>query len=179
MLERVEGEWRKIDPGHPGLGRRGRAWRLTRQVSDILRGLPWVLIGGQMVAIIEIEHGVSVGRDTADVDTLVDVRALSTATEEAAARLLAAGFAPKPEDDGLAYRFSRDGDIVDVLAPDNLGRRRNLTTVPPDETLETIGGTQANRRRSGECGSKVSQKDGKSGGQADRPKVRGVFRPGP
>lgn len=37
-------------------------WRLTRQVSDILRGLPWVLIGGQMVAIIEIEHGGSVGR---------------------------------------------------------------------------------------------------------------------
>lgn len=121
-------------------------WRLTRQVSDILHGLPWVLIGGQMVAIIEIEHGVSVGRATADADTLVDVRALSTVTQEAAARLLAAGFTPKPEDDGLAYRFIRDGDIVDVLAPDNLGRRRNLTTVPPDETLETIGGTQAIRR---------------------------------
>lgn len=121
-------------------------WRLTRQVSDILRGLPWVLIGGQMVAIIEIEHGGSVGRATVDVDTLVDVRALSTVTREAAARLLAAGFTPMPQDDGLAYRFVRDEDIVDVLAPDNLGQRRNLTTVPPDETLETIGGTQAIRR---------------------------------
>ena len=121
-------------------------WRLTRQVSEILRGLPWVLIGGQMVAIIEIEHGGAVGRATADVDALVDVRALSTVTRQAADRLVASGFEPKVEDEGLVYRFTRDGDIVDLLAPDNLGARRNLTTVPPDMTLEAIGGTQALRR---------------------------------
>jgi hypothetical protein len=37
-------------------------WRLTREVAGILRGIPWVLIGGQMVALIEAEHGASVGR---------------------------------------------------------------------------------------------------------------------
>ena len=49
-------------------------WRLTREVAGILRGIPWVLIGGQMVALIEAEHGASVGRATGDVDTLLDVR---------------------------------------------------------------------------------------------------------
>jgi predicted nucleotidyltransferase len=121
-------------------------WRLTRQVSEILRGLPWVLIGGQMVAIIEIEHGGAVGRATADVDVVVDVRAFSTVTRQAADRLVAAGFEPKVGAEGLVYRFIRGDDIVDLLAPDNLGTRRDLTTVPPDMTLETIGGTQALRR---------------------------------
>lgn len=124
-------------------------WRLTREVAGILRGIPWVLIGGQMVALIEAEHGASVGRATGDVDTLLDVRALSTAIQSAAQRLRAAGFVPERHEEGLTYRFVRGNDVVDVLAPDHLGGRANLTTVPPDATLETIGGTQAiSRRRS-------------------------------
>ena len=43
-------------------------WRLTRDVAALLAGLPWVLIGGQMVAIIEAEHGATTGRTTGDVD---------------------------------------------------------------------------------------------------------------
>ena len=124
-------------------------WRLTREVAGMLRGIPWVLIGGQMVAIIEAEHGASVGRATGDVDTLLDVRALSTAIQSATQRLLAAGFVPERHEEGLTYRFVRGSDLVDVLAPDHLGDRANLATVPPDATLETIGGTQAiSRRRS-------------------------------
>jgi hypothetical protein len=76
-------------------------WRLTREVARILHGIPWVLIGGQMVAVIEAEHGASVGRATGDVDTLVDVRALSTAVQSAAQRLLAAGFVPERHEEGL------------------------------------------------------------------------------
>lgn len=97
-------------------------WRLTREVSEILHGLPWTLIGGQMVAIIEAEHGGSVGRATFDVDTLLDVRVLPAATHEAALRLLRANFEPLLSGEGLSYRFVRGPDVVDLLAPDNLGK---------------------------------------------------------
>ncbi len=121
---------------------------LAREVAGLLRGLPRTLIGGLMVRIIEAEHGVRTGFATGDVDALLDVRAFSTATEEAATRLMAAGFEPERHDQNLTYRFIRRSDIVDVLAPDNLGERANIRTVPPDETLAAIGGRQAlNRSR--------------------------------
>jgi hypothetical protein len=122
--------------------------RLTQEVAALLSGLPWVLIGGLMVRVIEAEHGAPTGWTTSDVDTLLDVRAFSTATEEAAARLQAANFAPERYGENLTYRFVRGTDIVDVLAPDHLGERARLRTVPPDETLEALGGRQAlNRKR--------------------------------
>jgi dTDP-glucose 4,6-dehydratase len=41
------------------------------------------------------------------------------------------------------YRFVRGSAIVDVLAPDNLGARAELRTIPPDTTVAIVGGTQA------------------------------------
>lgn len=117
-------------------------WRLTREVAGILHPLPWVLVGGQMVVILEAEHGAAIGFVTGDVDALVDVRAMIGVTLEGARRLIDAGFEP---DRGGArgYRFVRDGAIVDVLAPDNVGARAELRTVPPDTTVQIVGGTQA------------------------------------
>jgi hypothetical protein len=117
-------------------------WRLTREVAGILDSLPWVLVGGQMVAILEAEHGATIGFATGDVDALVDVRAMIGVTLEGARRLLDAGF---ESDHGGArgYRFVRDSAIVDVLAPDNVGARAELRTVPPDTTVQIVGGTQA------------------------------------
>ncbi len=123
-------------------------WRLAREVTSILAELPWVLVGGLMVRILEAEHGVETTFTTSDVDAVLDVRAVSTATRQAATRLQAAGFEPEPYDGNLTYRFRRGRDIVDVLAPDNIGSRASLITVPPGETLEALGGRQAlNRRR--------------------------------
>ena len=117
-------------------------WRLTREIVEILDPLPWVLVGGQMVAILEAEHGAMIGFATGDVDALVDVRAMIGVTLEGARRLLDAGFEP---DRGGArgYRFVRDGAIVDLLAPDHLSPRADLHTVPPDSTVQVVGGTQA------------------------------------
>lgn len=117
-------------------------WRLTREIAAILESLPWVLVGGQMVALLEAEHGAAIGFATGDVDALVDVRAMIGVTLEGARRLLDAGFEP---DRGGArgYRFVRDGAIVDVLAPDHLSPRADLRTVPPDTTVAIGGGTQA------------------------------------
>ena len=96
-----------------------------------------------MVRVIEAEHGVWSGWTTGDIDAVLDVRALSTATEQAAARLQAAGFAPERHDENVIYRFVRGRDTVDVLGPDHLGVRANLKTVPPDLTLEALGSRQA------------------------------------
>lgn len=76
------------------------------------------------------------------------MRAVSTATVEAATRLLAADFRPQPYDENVTYRFVRRNDAVDVLAPDNLSERADITTVPPGETIGAVGSRQAlNRRR--------------------------------
>lgn len=48
--------------------------------------------------------------------------------------------------EGLAHRYRRGGVSVDVLAPEGLGPRSDLTTTPPGRTLQVPGGTQALRR---------------------------------
>lgn len=126
----------------PASGADASLWGLTREVAAILDPLPWVLVGGQMVALLEAEHGASIGFATGDVDALVDVRAMIGVTLEGARRLLDAGF--EPDHTGArGYRFVRDGAIVDVLAPDHLSPRADLGTVPPDTTVQIVGGTQA------------------------------------
>jgi len=123
-------------------------WRLAREVTGLLDGLPWVLIGGLMVRILEAEHGVTTTWTTGDLDTVLDVRADSTVTRKAATRLQEVSFTPERHDGNLTYRFTRGSDIVDVLAPDHLGGRADIATVPPGETLEALGSRQAlNRRR--------------------------------
>lgn len=39
--------------------------------------------------------------------------------------------------------YQRDGVSIDVLAPEGLGSRTDLTTTPPGRTLQVPGGTQA------------------------------------
>ena len=125
-----------------------RLWRLTKEIARLFAGLPWTLIGGQMVAIIEAEHDAVIARATIDVDALLDVRIVATVTHDAAAILRAAGFEPAPTGDGLSYRFWRGSGIVDILVPDHLGDRADLQTVPPGVTIEAVGGRQAlNRSR--------------------------------
>lgn len=134
----------RIDPGSDS---EVRLWRATAEVAQLFADWPWVLVGGLMVAILEREHGVAITRTTVDVDALIDVRALTRATREAALRLERAGFVAEQTADGLAYRFVRGPDIVDVLAPDHLGRRTDIVTAPPGKTIAAIGGRQALDRR--------------------------------
>lgn len=122
-------------------------WRLAREIAQAFEGLSWTLVGGLMVQVLEAERSVPSHFATGDVDAVVDVRAVVRATERAAQILLEAGFRPEIHDDGV-YRFVRNGDIVDVLAPDHLGMRADITTVPPGSTLEAVGARQAlNRTR--------------------------------
>lgn len=134
----------RIDPGSDA---EAQLWRAAAEVARLFADWPWVLVGGLMVAILEREHGVTVSRATVDVDALIDVRAVTRATREAALRLERAGFVAEQTADGLAYRFVRGPDIVDVLAPDHLGRRTDIVTAPPGRTIAAIGGRQALDRR--------------------------------
>lgn len=121
--------------------------RLWARVGDLTELLPpgWVLIGGLMVQIHALEFGVEDVRATTDVDVLGQARpqAPLRAIDEA---LRADGFEPEPPDlDGYAFRYSRDGLIVDLLAPDGvqppptLGMGRAAIGVP--------GGSQALARQ--------------------------------
>jgi len=134
----------RIDPGSDA---EARLWRAAAEVARLFIDWRWVLVGGLMVAILEREHGVTVSRATVDVDALIDVRAVTRATREAALRLERAGFVAEQTADGLAYRFVRGPDIVDVLAPDHLGRRTDIVTAPPGRTIAAVGGRQALDRR--------------------------------
>lgn len=126
-----------IDPRDPA---EAALWRTTADVAELLRDLPWVVVGGQMVMLLEFEHGGTSGRATRDLDAIVDTRVVVDATRRAAERLRAGGFEPSAEH---AHRFVRGQDVVDLLAPDHLGRRADLSTVPPQTTTGIPGGSRA------------------------------------
>jgi predicted nucleotidyltransferase len=125
----------------PGSEEEAAVWATALDVARILGDLPWVLVGAQMVMLLEREAGRPSGRTTGDVDAMVDVRSVAGATRTATARLVAAGF--EPEGGDHPYRFRRGTERVDLLAPDHLGRRADLSTVPPGTTAAIPGGTRA------------------------------------
>lgn len=116
----------------------------------------WTLIGGQMVLLHGLEHGRTPPAASLDLDVLADVisdqqslRLLVTALEELG--FVSDGVSPE----GKSHRYERgEGTgtlVVDLLAPDNLGPRADLTTTPPGSTLEVPGGRQAVQRSESVC----------------------------
>lgn len=118
-----------------------RVWATALEVSALFVDVPWVLIGAQMVMLLEHEAGRPSGRTTGDVDAVVDVRALAGGTRAAAERLVAAGYEPASAEH--PYRFVYGTASVDLLAPDHLGRNADLTTIPPATTTAIPGGSRA------------------------------------
>jgi hypothetical protein len=122
------------------------AWELA---LDLYQQQPdgWVLIGAQMVALHGMEHGRRPPRTSEDIDLLVDVKVLARGTERVSKLLLDMGL----ELDGaspmnVGHRFVGRGARVDVLAPDGLGERARLMTVPPAHTVMVPGGRKALNR---------------------------------
>lgn len=107
----------------------------------------WTLIGAQMVALHALERGRVSPRRSEDVDVLVNVRAIQDGTRRLSRTLEADGFTlDTPNLDGLSHRFRSRRVTVDILGPDGLGARADLTTIPPAHTLQVPGGTQALHR---------------------------------
>jgi len=109
-------------------------------VADLFADVPWVIIGAQMIMLLEREQDVTSGRTTQDLDAIVDVRAVVGGSRTAAGRLTGAGYEPSAEH---PHRFVRGADQVDLLAPDHLGPNVDLTTVPPMTTVAIPGGSRA------------------------------------
>ncbi len=125
-------------PGHDD-----RLWFTLVELAELRPG-DWTLIGGQMVFLHAIEHGAAPPRVSTDLDLLVNARVTAGGVRAFVAAIETVGFelaGASPE--GIAHHYRRDGVSVDVLAPEGLGPRTDLTTTPPGRTLQVPGGTQA------------------------------------
>lgn len=112
-------------------------------VGDLVELLPtdWVLIGGLMVQLHALEHGVRDVRATRDIDVLGQARPQGTLPEIDAA-LCRAGFQPvEPDLDNYAFRYVRDELVVDILAPDGLKPAPRLDAAR--KAIGVPGGSQA------------------------------------
>lgn len=122
-------------------------WHTLLDLGDLL-AVPWTLVGGQMVLLHAIEHGQVPPQVSQDGDVIADVRAVPGALGHVVAGLEGMGFALESiSADGLGHRYTRSSKprsvVIDVLAPEGLGERVDLTTTPPGRTVEVPGGTQA------------------------------------
>jgi hypothetical protein len=120
--------------------------RLWHAVGDLAELLPkdWTLVGGLMVQLHALENDMPDVRVTVDIDVLGEARPPGPlqAIDRA---LIAAGFdAHPPDPDNYAYRYERDGLIVDVLAPD--GIRPPPTLDGSRYAVGIPGGSQALKR---------------------------------
>jgi hypothetical protein len=121
------------------------AWRV---LLDLREAFPkgWCIIGGQMVWLLAHEYGVEPIRATEDVDVVVDIR-----TDQGLMQRLCAWLELRSFDleaistDNIGHRYvstTYDGPgrvAFDILAPDNVGERANLTTSKPARTLSAPG----------------------------------------
>ena len=121
-------------------------WSALIELTEVRPG-EWTLIGGQMVLLHALEHGVMAPRVSTDLDVLVNARVMVGAVGEFVRSIEARGFSlagASPE--GIAHRYIRAGVSIDLLAPEGLGARASLTATPPGRTLAVPGGTQALER---------------------------------
>jgi hypothetical protein len=129
----------------PHHGRIGQLWSAVLDVAD-RRAHGWTLIGALMVMLHEHEAGTPTRPATADADAVVDARGATGATRTMATLLQAQGWELDTDHvdvDGHGYKFVRDGLEFDVIAPEGMGGRADLTTVPPLRAPQLAGTRQA------------------------------------
>jgi len=127
-------------------------WHVLLDLGQTLT-VPWTLVGGQMVLLHALEHGQVPPQVSQDGDVVADIRAASTALSDVAAALGGYGFVLEGiGPGGVGHRYVRPTAgasgprrrvTVDVLAPEGVGTRADLTTTPPGLTVQVPGGTQA------------------------------------
>jgi hypothetical protein len=129
----------------PLAGRQAESWSALVELAPTL-GEHWLLVGGQMVFLHEVQRRAREVRPTDDIDVVVDLRVQPTGLVAIHRRLEAAGFAQDvPSAEGIAHRYRRAGAVIDVLAPDNIGARARLA-LGRGRTLSAPGTTQAFQR---------------------------------
>lgn len=123
-------------------------WHVLMDLGESL-GECWTLVGGQMTFLHAMEHGVSPVRPTQDGDVVADVRADQKALGRVVEALTGAGLTLEGISTfGIGHRYVRGTDgpgrvVVDVLAPEGVGDKADLSTAGNARTLEIPAGTQA------------------------------------
>ena len=124
-------------------------WEVLLDLSEIAT-VPWSLIGGQMVLLHALQHGTVPPQVSQDGDVIADVRAAPEGLKQLVGILEEMGFeSAGVAPDGVAHRYKRPSNtperpvVIDVLAPEGVGERTDLTTTPPGRTVRVPGGTQA------------------------------------
>ena len=147
ILGRATGRQPVIDrlpvelPAYPGSD---PIWDALLDLADSRSQIEWTLIGGQMVMLHAAENQAAPLRVSRDLDIVVNARVVTGALRKMAANLKQAGFElDGVSADGIAHRYVRGQASIDLLAPEGLGRRADLTTTPPGRTVQVPGGTQA------------------------------------
>lgn len=131
----------------------------------------WTLIGAQMVALHGFERGRVSVRSSLDADVLANVRLVHGMPRQISALLQQHGFElDGVSATGVAHRFKQGNVRIDVLAPEGVSERTDLTTVPPNHTVVVPGGTQALHRPEF-----VSVKLGERVGMIPRPNLLGAI----
>lgn len=126
----------------PLAGRQCESWRAFVELAPTL-GDHCLLVGGQMVFLLEVEREALDMRPTDDVDVVIDLRVEPTGLTRVHQTLADAGFDQAiPSADGIAHHYTRAGATIDVLAPDKLGSRARLV-LGSGRTIEAPGGSQA------------------------------------
>ena len=126
-----------------------QVWHLLLDLTEL--PVKWTLIGGQMVLLHALEHDQVPPQISQDGDVIADVRADQSALLVVVAALEEHGFDLEViTTDGRAHRYTRPAQpspvIIDLLAPEGLGPKTNLTTTPPGRTIEVPAGQQALHR---------------------------------
>lgn len=153
----------------PLVGGQAESWAALVELASAL-GDNWLLVGGQMVFLHEVERNATDIRPTHDIDIVLDLRTEPAGLSRIHSVLVASEFeqeAPGPE--GTAHRYRRGGAVVDVLAPDNVGGRAVLR-LGAGRTIEAPGTTQAFGRNS-----VVSVEVGRATAQIRRPDLVGAL----
>ena len=126
-------------------GRQAESWSALVELAPHL-GDNWLLVGGQMVFVHEVRRNAREVRPTDDIDVVVDLRVEPGGLVSTHRTLTRAGFSQdQPSPEGIAHRYRRQGAVIDVLGPDNIGQRARLA-VGLGRTLSAPGTTQAFRR---------------------------------
>jgi hypothetical protein len=124
-----------------------------------------------MVALHGMEHGRLPPRSSEDLDVLVNIRMLTNGTALVSRLLLDLGLdLDGASPDNIGHRFVGRGTRVDVLAPDGVGERARLTTIPPARTVMVPGGTTALGRTE-----RVAVRLGERTGGLPRPNLLGAI----
>lgn len=131
----------------------------------------WTLVGAQMVFLHALEHEAVPPRVSVDLDLVIDIRADQRGIKKIIGTLERHGYEfDGASSAGIGHRFVRDRVRIDVLAPDQVGKRADIRTCAGARTVNVPGGTQALRRTS-----PVTVRAGDRKGEIPRPDLLGAI----